>query len=131
MGLYRLLTDLGAPALALYLRRRRAKGREDSARFPERLGYPSQPRPRGPLVWCHAASVGEAMSVLSLIKALKNDDPARPILLTTGTVTSAHLLAERLPPGVIHQYIPVDRWPYVTRFLDHWRPDLALWVESE
>ena len=131
MGLYRLLTDLGAPAISVYLRRRRTRGREDKARFEERLGHPSLPRPAGKLLWCHAASVGEAMSVLSLIAALRESHPDWRVLLTTGTVTSAQLLATRLPQGVIHQYVPVDRWPYVSRFLDHWRPDLALWVESE
>ena len=131
MGVYRFLTDLGAPAIALYLRVRRLRGREDRKRFAERLGHASLPRPPGRLVWCHAVSVGEAMSVLSLIEALRRHNPEVPILLTTGTVTSARLLAGRLPHGVTHQYAPVDRWPYVTHFLDHWRPDLALWVESE
>jgi len=51
--------------------------------------------------------------------------------LTTGTVTSAALMENRLPDGVIHQFIPVDRLPYVRRFLDHWRPDVAIWAESE
>jgi len=131
MNLYRLLTDLAAPAIALYLRRRKAAGREDKERFRERLGHPSTSRPRGKLVWCHAASVGEAMSVLALINALHKQHPQWNILLTTGTVTSANLMTSRLPTGVIHQYVPVDRWPYVTRFLKHWKPDLALWVESE
>jgi 3-deoxy-D-manno-octulosonic-acid transferase len=82
-------------------------------------------------VWFHAASVGEAVSVLSLIEALRRYFTDVHILVTTGTVTSAALLEGRLPVSVSHQFIPVDRWPYVVRFLDHWRPDLALWVESE
>lgn len=131
MGIYRLLTDISAPAIGAYLRRRRAQGREDKARFGERLGQASLPRPAGKLVWCHAASVGEAMSVLSLMTALREARPNWKVLLTTGTVTSAQMLATRLPEGVVHQYVPVDRWPYVSRFLDHWRPDLTLWVESE
>jgi 3-deoxy-D-manno-octulosonic-acid transferase len=128
---YRFLTDIGAPFIGLYLLGRRARGREDANRFPERLGRASQQRPEGKLVWCHAASVGEAMSVLSLIGELRERFPSWRILLTTGTVTSARMLASRLPECVIHQYMPVDRWSYVRRFLDHWRPDLALWVESE
>jgi 3-deoxy-D-manno-octulosonic-acid transferase len=129
--LYRFLTGLGAPLIALYLRLRRRKGREDATRFAERMGIASLPRPQGKIVWCHAASVGEAMSVLALVKKLRERFPDWHILLTTGTVTSAKLIASRLPLGVFHQYVPVDRWPYVSRFLDHWRPDLALWVESE
>lgn len=131
MGLYRFLTDLTAPGISLYLRLRRARGKEDSVRFPERLGRPSLSRPEGPLVWCHAASVGESLSVLCLLETIRKTYPAWSVLITTGTVTSARLLAGRLPRGAFHQYLPVDRWPYVMRFLDHWRPDLALWVESE
>jgi 3-deoxy-D-manno-octulosonic-acid transferase len=131
MGLYRLATDLGAPLIASLLRHRLAAGREDPVRFPERLGFASQKRPDGTLIWCHAASVGEAMSVLALLEALGTKYPSFSFLLTTGTVTSARLLVDRLPPRTHHQFVPVDRWPYVTRFLHHWRPDAALWVESE
>jgi len=129
--LYRFLTDLGSPVIHLYLWRRKLKGREDTARFAERLGIASQPRPTGHLIWCHAASVGEAASLLALIEKLCTNYPSTHILLTTGTVASARLMAERLPPGVIHQYVPVDRMEYVVRFLNHWKPDFALWIESE
>lgn len=127
--LYRGLTTLGGPLIALYLARRKRRGKEDPLRFPERLGRPGRPRPPGLLVWVHAASVGESLSLLPLIERLC----ARRlgVLVTTGTVTSARLMAERLPAGALHQYVPVDRMAYVRRFLDHWRPDLALWAESE
>lgn len=128
---YRTLTELGAPVISYYLRRRLAAGREDAARFGERLGQASKPRPAGFLIWCHAASVGEAASLLALINALRVKYPEASILMTTGTVSSARILEGRLPPGVLHQYMPVDRLPYVRSFLDHWRPDLALWIESE
>ncbi|MDD3288549.1 MAG: 3-deoxy-D-manno-octulosonic acid transferase [Alphaproteobacteria bacterium] len=129
--LYRLLSNLAAPAISRYLRRRLEEGREDASRFNERLGQSQTPRPPGSLVWCHAASVGEAMSVLSLISALKENYPETTILITTGTVTSAGMLSKRLPKDVIHQYVPVDRAPYIRKFLDHWKPDIALWIESE
>lgn len=128
---YRILTDLGAPLISLYLMKRRAEGREDPKRFGERLGHPSQARPEGRLIWLHAASVGEAASVLALIGRLRTLYFDTNILVTTGTVTSARMLASRLPRDVIHQYAPVDRMPYVDRFLDHWQPDFALWIESE
>jgi len=128
---YRFLTNLFAPLIALYLRFRKTKGREDELRFRERLGFASASRPSGKLAWCHAASVGEVLSVLSLLTRLRANHPDWAILLTTGTVTSAALIQSRLPDGVVHQYVPVDRWPYVTRFLNHWKPDLVLWVESE
>ncbi len=127
--LYRGLTTLGAPVISLYLDRRKRRGKEDSLRFAERLGRAGRPRPPGPLVWIHAASVGESLSMLPLVERLCARKLA--VLLTTGTVTSARLMAERLPPGALHQYVPVDRMAYVRGFLDHWRPDLALWAESE
>lgn len=128
---YRTLTDLCAPFIRFYLGRRKAAGKEDPARFSERFGHASHPRPEGPLVWLHAASIGEAFSLLSLVERLNRDHPALGLLMTTGTVSSAGLMADRLPPGVIHQYLPLDRAPYAERFLDHWLPDVVLWSESE
>jgi 3-deoxy-D-manno-octulosonic-acid transferase len=132
LSLYRALTTLLGPLVSLYLLRRLARGKEDRVRFAERRGVASLPRPEGALVWIHAASIGEAVSMLALIDRLTEERPTLSVLVTTGTVTSARLLAARLPPGrAFHQYIPVDRMASVRRFLDHWRPDLALWVESE
>ncbi|GAB6051639.1 3-deoxy-D-manno-octulosonic acid transferase [Magnetospira thiophila] len=131
LSLYRWATSLLGPLIYGHLVRRRRRGKEDAARFGERLGRAGRPRPEGPLVWIHAASVGESLSVLPLIDALLAYRPDLHILLTTGTVTSAQLLAQRLPARAIHQYVPVDRLVWVERFLDHWRPDLALWAESE
>lgn len=128
---YRLLTLLGSPFVWLYLRYRRAKGKEDPQRFRERLGYASIPRTPGPLIWFHAASVGESISVLPLIEALCKQHPDASVLVTTGTVTSASIVENRLPENAFHQFVPVDQKGAVRRFLDHWKPDLALWVESE
>lgn len=131
LGLYRAATTLGGPLIRLHLARRRARGKEDPERFRERLGIASRPRPDGPLTWVHAASVGESLSLLPLIERLRARRPAAHVLMTTGTVTSARLMEDRLPAGAIHQYAPVDRLAYVRRFLAHWRPDAALWAESE
>jgi 3-deoxy-D-manno-octulosonic-acid transferase len=131
LATYRALTSAGAPLIRFYLARRRREGREDSARFAERMGIAGRLRPAGPLVWIHAASVGEALSALPLIERLRGERPGLAILVTTGTVTSARVLERRLPQPAIHQYVPVDRAAWVARFLDHWRPDLALWLESE
>jgi len=132
LTLYRTLTTALGPVVMLYLIRRLAAGKEDRSRFAERRGVASRARPEGPLVWVHAASVGEAVSMLALIDELMARRPSLSVLVTTGTVTSARLLGARLPEGrAWHQYVPVDRLAYVRRFLDHWRPDLALWVESE
>src|SRR5690606_7353127 len=97
----------------------------------ERLGRASAARPSGRLAWLHAASVGEALSILPLIARLRREHPDLALLVTTGTLTSGRLLEVRLPQGVIHQYVPLDRRAWVRRFLDHWRPDTAIWIESE
>jgi 3-deoxy-D-manno-octulosonic-acid transferase len=128
---YRVATDLGAPLIGLYLMKRRAEGREDAARYRERLGHASMLRPAGKLIWCHAASVGEAASILALVERLREIYADTSILITTGTVASARMLEGRLPQGCFHQYVPVDRAPYVKQFLDHWRPDFVLLIESE
>ncbi len=130
--LYRGLTTLLGLAVPLYLARRETRGKEEAGRIGERKGMTSRPRPTGPLVWIHAASVGESVSMLALVDRLAAERPQLRFLMTTGTVTSARLLATRLPRDrAQHQYVPLDRPLYVRRFLDHWRPDLALWVESE
>lgn len=131
LALYRGLTSIATPAVDILLNRRLARGKEDPDRLPERRGIASRERPPGPLVWLHAASVGEAQSALSLISRMLDARPEISILVTTGTVTSARLLAERLPPRSFHQFVPVDCPSWVGRFFDHWRPDLALWMESE
>jgi 3-deoxy-D-manno-octulosonic-acid transferase len=129
--LYRGVTAAATPLVVAYLKSRRRRGKEDEARFAERLGVAGRQRPKGPLVWVHAASIGEATSVLALIERLLEERPALQILITTGTVTAARLLEPRLPRGARHQFVPADLPGAVARFLDHWRPDLALWVESE
>jgi 3-deoxy-D-manno-octulosonic-acid transferase len=127
-GLYSAAGRLAAPGLRVMLARRAGRGKEIAARLAERFGVSALPRPAGRLVWIHAASVGETMSVLPVIAVLA----ARcKILLTTGTVTSAALAAERLPPGAMHQFAPLDVPGWVDAFLDHWRPDAAVFVESE
>ncbi|MEM1048825.1 MAG: 3-deoxy-D-manno-octulosonic acid transferase [Pseudomonadota bacterium] len=129
LSLYRNAGYLLAPALGLLLDRRTRRGKEDPARRDERYGIASVQRPPGPLVWVHAASVGETNAVIPVIQAIAERGLA--ILLTTGTVTSAAIARDALPAGAIHQYVPFDVEPYVTRFLDHWSPDLALFAESE
>jgi 3-deoxy-D-manno-octulosonic-acid transferase len=115
-----------APHLLDYRLRR---GKEHAGRIGERRGEPSAPRLPGPLIWIHGASVGEFTAVMPLIERIR----ARGfnVLTTTGTVTSAALAEKRLPPGVVHQFIPIDLPSFVARFLDYWRPDLALFVESD
>jgi len=119
-----------SPLVPLLLRARAKRGKEDVARLDERLGKAAVARPPGKLVWIHGASVGESLASLALVLRLL-ENVGTNVLVTTGTVTSARLMAERLPARAIHQYVPVDSLPAVNSFLDHWRPDLALFIESE
>ncbi|WP_239451544.1 3-deoxy-D-manno-octulosonic acid transferase [Elioraea rosea] len=146
LALWRAGGLAAAPLLPLWLARRAARGKEFPARLAERRGIASLPRPNGTLLWLHAASVGESLSALPLIEALRRARPALSVLVTTGTVTSAELLARRLggaaaepsrsgampdSPWLVHQVAPLDIPAWVERFLDHWRPDAAVFVESE
>ncbi|AYV45523.1 3-deoxy-D-manno-octulosonic acid transferase [Caulobacter flavus] len=131
LALYRAATTVLTPIAPALLRKRAERGKEDPTRLDERLGKPAIPRPPGVLVWLHGASVGESLSILPLVERLRAERPDAAVLVTSGTVTSAELLARRLPPGAIHQYLPVDTPGGAARFLDHWRPDLAVFVESE
>jgi 3-deoxy-D-manno-octulosonic-acid transferase len=128
---YRTGTGLLKPFAPLILAVRKRQGKEDEHRRAERFGQASTPRPEGALVWVHAASVGETNAVLPLINRFTSSYPDLSVLLTTGTLTSARLAAQRLPTRALHQYIPLDVPQFVARFLDHWRPDLAIFTESE
>jgi len=127
--LYKLFTRLFGFVVTPYLWWRRARGKESSSRLRERKGYPGVARPTSALVWLHGASVGEALSLMPLIGQLQS--AGFQILLTTGTVTSADLAQKRLPPGAIHQFMPLDVPKYVKRFLTHWQPDMVIFAESE
>lgn len=131
LKLYRAASGAGGLFARALLRRRLAEGKEDSARLGERSGEALRLRPEGRLCWIHGASVGESLSVVPLVERLTARDPGLSALVTTGTVTSAKLMAERLPPRAFHQFAPLDHPSFVGRFLDHWRPDMALFVESE
>jgi 3-deoxy-D-manno-octulosonic-acid transferase len=131
LALYAAATGLLEPFAPALLRARARRGKEHAERLGERLGRPTAVRPTGPLVWLHAISVGEGLSLLPLVEALKARRPDLAILVTSGTVTSADLLARRLPTGVIHQFAPVDSPGAAAGFLDHWRPSAGLFVESE
>jgi 3-deoxy-D-manno-octulosonic-acid transferase len=117
------------PVVGPYLALRAAKGKEERSRRRERYGIASVERPAGPLVWFHAASVGETNAILPLIKEVRRRGIA--VVLTTGTVTSAKVVQDRLGSDVIHQYVPLDLKPAVSRFLEYWHPDLAIMAESE
>ena len=128
---YAGLANLALPLIFARISRRLQSQGVSVPRARERLGHATLPRPVGPLIWCHAASVGESVSLLVQIGQLLADDPALHILVTSGTASSAQILAGRLPPRAFHQFAPLDGRGPLTRFLTQWQPDLAIFVESE
>jgi 3-deoxy-D-manno-octulosonic-acid transferase len=129
LRVYRKLSSAVVPIAPVLIKRRLKQGKEDPARIGERRGISKDVRPHGPLVWIHGASVGEVLAAAALIEKLRALKIR--ILLTSGTVTSAAIVAKRFPADIIHQYVPYDAPRYVARFLDHWRPSLALFIESD
>ncbi|HJS32440.1 MAG TPA: 3-deoxy-D-manno-octulosonic acid transferase, partial [Alphaproteobacteria bacterium] len=130
-AVYRALASVAEPALRIWLDRRAGRDKEEAQRLGERRGHASRPRPAGRLLWVHAASLGETRSVLGLIERIVAMHPRIHVLLTSFTVTAGRLVAERPPANTIHQFVPLDVPRWIARFLDHWRPDAAIWVEGE
>ena len=126
-----LLTFLFPVVISRYIEKRKKNGKEDVKRFNERLGKATLPRPKGKLIWMHGASVGESVSMLPLIHKLLELYPDAHVMVTTGTTTSAEVMAKRLPERAFHQYYPLEHPLYAARFVRHWKPDIALWFESE
>lgn len=129
LSAYRMAGYAASPLAPLLVGLRARKGKEVPARRKERYGKTTFSRPSGPLIWVHAASVGETNAVLPLITQIT--ETGTQVLLTTVTVTSAQIAQRHLPKGAIHQFVPFDIAPFVNRFLDTWQPDMALFVESE
>jgi 3-deoxy-D-manno-octulosonic-acid transferase len=129
LSTYRWVGAAAFPVVGAYVAFRASKGKEERGRHGERYGVASVARPSGPLIWVHAASVGETSAVTPLVEAIV--DMGIHVVLTTGTVTSAKMVQDRLGDRVIHQYVPLDLKPAVDRFLTHWQPDLAIICESE
>ncbi|MFK7879137.1 3-deoxy-D-manno-octulosonic acid transferase [Roseobacter sp.] len=130
--LYVAVTVLLAPFAAWSEIRKLRKQGISALRAHEKMGHASEPRiGSGDLIWFHAASVGESLSVLALITKMGEMLPRAHFLITSGTPTSAKLVAERMPPRTVHQFAPLDARGPLTRFLRHWRPAAAIFVESE
>ncbi len=128
---YAGISWVGSPIISAYLKWRASQGYEDKNRLNERLGVSKTSRPNASLVWINAVSVGEAIAALTIIQAIQKKFPEVHFLLTTTTVSSENVVAKRLPKNTKHQFCPVDTPQSVHRFLNHWQPDIAIWIESE
>lgn len=133
LAVYRLVVRLLAPLLPILLVWRAMRGREIWGRLGERRGRAPTPRPDKPVVWLHAASVGETLSILPLLDDIRQQHPGLHYLLTTGTVTSAAMVAKQMAQhnDITHQFVPLDHPTYLRRFFAHWQPALGVLVESE
>jgi 3-deoxy-D-manno-octulosonic-acid transferase len=131
LRVYGAMTGLLSGFLPGILQRRATKGKEDSARIGERLGTAPIERPKGKLVWFHGASVGESIVALSVAQHMRAKVPDLRFLFTSGTKTSADLIARKLMPGDVHRYVPVDVPRATAAFISGWAPDLAVFVEGE
>jgi 3-deoxy-D-manno-octulosonic-acid transferase len=129
LATYRVAGTLVSPFAGALIQARARRGKEDLPRRKERFGYPGSRKPNGSLIWVHAASVGETIAILPLVKRI--EETGSYVVLTTGTVTSAQLAAKQIGPRTLHQYAPLDLAPFVNRFLNAWKPQLAIFVESE
>ena len=129
LHVYRALMTVATPLAGILLSHRLKRGKEDPQRLAERRGESTVARPPGSLVWVHGASVGEVAAIIPLVERIASKD--FKVLVTSGTVGSAKLCEQRLPAGVIHQFVPLDAPRFIARFLDHWKPDLALFTESD
>lgn len=131
LAAYRAATRAMTPLAASLLRRRLARGKEDPARWREKLGETSAPRPEGRLVWLHAVGLGEVLALRGLIAEISRQSPDLSFLITSTARSSAQVLAQNLPPRTLHQFLPLDAPRYLARFLRHWRPDLSIWAEQD
>ena len=113
------------------MRRRLARGKEDAGRVSEKQGYASAVRPDGALIWLHAVGLGEVLALRGLIAALARINSDLSFLVTSSARSSAQVIGANLPPRTLHQYLPLDAPAYLSRFLDHWRPNLSIWAEQE
>ena len=113
------------------LRRRLNRGKEHPARWLEKLAKGLAPRPAGRLIWLHAVGLGEVLSVRGLIDRLAKLNPDLSFLVTSTTATSAEVFARNVPNRTLHQFLPLDAPSYRRRFLDHFAPDLCVWVEQD
>jgi len=128
---YGVATRALGPLTPILLSRREKQGKEDPARKQERHGQTDLARPAGELIWLHGASVGECLMLRPVIDRILSTRPNSHVLVTSGTVTSAEILAKQLPERALHQFAPLDYPKAVRRFLEHWKPDMAIWAESE
>ena len=107
------------------------KGKEDKIRFIEKFSIPSKKRSKGKLIWFHGASVGEILSIIPLIENYEKDKLINQILVTSSTLSSSKVLKRFKFKKTVHQFYPIDHFFFTKRFLEYWKPNLAIFIDSE
>ena len=107
------------------------KKKEDKIRFKEKFSISSKKRSKGKLIWFHGASVGEILSVIPLIENYEKDKSIKQILVTSSTLSSSKVLQKFQFKKTIHQFYPIDHIFFTKKFLEYWKPNLAIFIESE
>ena len=130
---YKLFTYLFYPLVPIYLYFRKLRKKEDLISYKEKLSKINTSRGEGFLIWFHVASVGEAMSILPLIENYIDDKKVNKILLTSITLSSGKILKKKFNHNtkVIHQFLPLDIPIFTKKFLEHWKPNLSIFIDSE
>ena len=130
---YKFLTYLFFPFTYFYIFSRKIKKKEHKSRYIEKLSIINYKRNDGFLIWFHAASVGETMSILPLIENFEQNEKIKTILITTITLSSAQILEKRYNQSnkILHQFLPLDIDVFTNKFLNHWKPQLAIFIDSE
>ncbi|MDC0616145.1 3-deoxy-D-manno-octulosonic acid transferase [Candidatus Pelagibacter sp.] len=129
--LYRLIINLIffiSPIIIVY---RLFRGKEDINRFKEKFCFFSKKKIKGKLIWLHGASVGEILSVIPLIESFEKDNKIKQILVTSNTLSSSKILSQFKFKKTIHQFFPIDTSHHAQKFLNYWRPSLAIFIDSE
>ena len=117
-----------SPIIIIY---RIIKNKEDKKRFLEKFSFPSRKKNNENLIWFHGASVGEIMSIIPLIKNYEKDKSIKQILITSSTLSSSKILEKYKFKKIIHQFYPIDHVIFTNKFLQYWKPKVAIFIESE
>ena len=128
---YQLIISLLIIVSPLVIISRILKNKEDKKRFIEKFSFPSKKRAKGNIIWFHGASVGEIFSIIPLIKYYEKNKSIRQILITSSTLSSSKILKKFNFKKTVHQFYPIDHYIFVKKFLKHWRPNVAIFIESE
>jgi len=128
---YRIFINLILILSPLIVLVRLLKKKEDPKRFKEKLGFFNKKKTKGKLIWFHGASVGELQSIVPLLEKLEKSKKISQILITSNTLSSSKIISKIKLKKISHQFFPVDNNLIIKKFINNWKPSLALFIDSE